>query len=281
MSVTTAQYKYYMAHRDDDLRPDEIAASVCGLTLALNALGARIISRLYSKWRLGLGLPACSIQIGAVDEVGYLAQHESLMQKLKSSGTGDWTLSSRELLEAIEGAMQFSLNIKPLAASKDFCVGPRADRISENSGARSLWKKDIRMAVFNNYEENDNASGSQSSDGLKSFLAAAKGDQALLGQAESSQLLAVEIGKKVFSFLLKPEEDLQTTSPLSDLGIDSLVAIEIRQWWKMTLGFDISVFEIMGVTSLDALGKHAARGLLKLHHGVEVDQRTRSRFINF
>jgi aryl carrier-like protein len=82
----------------------------------------------------------------------------------------------------------------------------------------------------------------------------------------SPTLLAVEIGKRVFSFLLKSEEDLQTSCSLSDLGMDSLVAIEVRQWWKTIFGFDISVLEMMGKGTLDALGEHAAKGMLKLFH---------------
>lgn len=54
MSITKAQYEYYMAHRSDDRRPNEIAAGVCGLTLALMALGGRITSRLVSRAKFGL-----------------------------------------------------------------------------------------------------------------------------------------------------------------------------------------------------------------------------------
>ncbi|KAJ5953151.1 Acyl transferase/acyl hydrolase/lysophospholipase [Penicillium verhagenii] len=238
----------------------------------INYAGANSFLDAFAHYRLGLGLPACSIQIGAVEEVGYVAENESILQKLKNSGTADWTVSSQGLIEAIEAAVQSSLNKSPLGASNGsngFCLGPRTDNTSRNSGNRAIWKKDLRLAVFNNHDNNGNASGSSSSEGLQSFLVAAKSDQSLLEQPESARLLAKEIGKKVFSFLLKPEEDLQTSCPLSDLGIDSLVAIEVRQWWKLTFGFDISVLELLGMGSLDALGEHAAHGMLKVLHGVE------------
>ncbi|KAJ5116612.1 hypothetical protein N7456_000960 [Penicillium angulare] len=54
MSVTAEQYSYYMAHSDDDRRPNEIAAGVCGFLLATIALTARITSRRVSRARFGL-----------------------------------------------------------------------------------------------------------------------------------------------------------------------------------------------------------------------------------
>ncbi|KAJ5916406.1 Acyl transferase/acyl hydrolase/lysophospholipase [Penicillium tannophilum] len=228
----------------------------------MNYAGANSFLDAFSQYRLGLGLPACSIQIGAVDDVGYLSEHDSLMQKLMTSSVGDWKVSGRELLEAIEAAAQSK-------SHPAFCLGIRASAPSGNTGSRSPWKKDIRMAAFKNHEETGNSSGSSSTEGLQSFLAAAKADKALLDQPDCAHFLAIQIGKKIFNFLLKPEEDLQTSCSLPELGIDSLVAIEVRQWWRLTFGFDISVLEMMGMGSLETLGEHAARGMLKLYHGVE------------
>lgn len=48
---------------------------------------------------------------------------------------------------------------------------------------------------------------------------------------------------------------------LSDAGVDSLVAIEIRNWWKQNLGADISVLELLGGGSIEQLGAMAAQRL--------------------
>lgn len=46
------------------------------------------------------------------------------------------------------------------------------------------------------------------------------------------------------------------------MGMDLLVVIEMPNWWRTTFNFDINVLEIMGVSTLDAQGKHAAKELL-------------------
>lgn len=229
-----------------------------------NYAGANTFLDAFSQYRLSLGLPACAIGIGAVEEVGCLAVRESVMQRFKATGILGDTISVSELFEGMELAIKSTTN----KSSNNFCIGLRSRVPLNDPENRALWKKDIRTAVFHNKAARNN-SATTSSDGLKSFIAAAKNNPSLLIQPDSAHLLALEIGKKVFSFLLKSEDDLHTWCSLSELGMDSLVAIEVRQWWKMTFEFDISVLEMMGMGTLDALGEHAAKGLLKLFHGGE------------
>ena len=42
------------------------------------------------------------------------------------------------------------------------------------------------------------------------------------------------------------------------------MGIELRAWWKQALGFDISVLEMLGKGTLEALGQHAANELTKV-----------------
>jgi NADP-dependent 3-hydroxy acid dehydrogenase YdfG/acyl carrier protein len=230
-------------------------SGVVGQPGQVNYAGANTFLDAFSQYRKSLGLPACSIDIGAVEEVGYLAENQSIMQKLRVSGFNG-TVSEHEFLDALGAAMT--------KTSDNFCLGFRPDVSLSDPSNRSLWKKDIRMAAFhNNGSAADTVTGT-TNDELKSFMARAKQDPSILKLPESSYLLAQEIGKKVYSLLLKPVEDLQTASSLSELGMDSLVAIEVRQWWKTVFQFDISVFEMMAMGSLDMLGAHAAKGLLQI-----------------
>ncbi|OJI87738.1 hypothetical protein ASPTUDRAFT_61784 [Aspergillus tubingensis CBS 134.48] len=236
-------------------------SGVIGQPGQINYAGANTFMDAFAQYRSNLGLSACAIQIGAVEEVGYVAENEGVMQRFTHTGGLESAVSEQELLEAVEAAVT--------STSRNFYLGVRSNMCLSTPGERSLWKGDIRMAAYHKNEDANPKVNASSSNDLQSFITKAKGDATLLGQSESAQFLAQEIGRKVCDFLLKPEEELQTSSSLSDLGLDSLVAIELRQWWKLVFGFDISVLEMMGMGSLNALGAHAAKGMLRLFHGVE------------
>ncbi|KAI1379651.1 fatty acid synthase S-acetyltransferase [Hypoxylon crocopeplum] len=221
----------------------------------------------FAQYRTGLGLAASVVDIGAVEDIGFISQQSGLMNKMKSSGFK--AVTEQELLDAM--AVSMAPHAATTAGPVDsrfvddntFALGLGSTIPLNNPSNRAVWRKDRRMAAYHN-ALGGGADAATSNETLKTFLSEAKADPSLLKVAESSKLLALEIGKKLFDLLLKPQEDLNTSWPLVDLGLDSLVALELRTWWKQVFSFDISVLEMLGMGSLDALGQHAAEGLLRV-----------------
>ena len=119
------------------------------------------------------------------------------------------------------------------------------------------------MAAYHNHG-GSGASTVDSTDTLKSYLTRTKTDPSLLQSAEAAKIFAGEIGKKLFDLLLKPQEELNTTLPLVNLGLDSLVAIELRSWFKQVFSFAIPMLEMLGMGSLDLLGQRVANELFSV-----------------
>ncbi|KAJ5740086.1 Acyl transferase/acyl hydrolase/lysophospholipase [Penicillium manginii] len=240
-------------------------SGICGQPGQTNYAGANTFMDAFAQYRLSLGLPACAIEIGAVEEVGFLAEHGDIKQKLQVAGALPAPISESELLLGLELAMK-SKKINSSSTANNICLGLRTSIPLHDPNNRLIWRKDVRMAIFHNTGGYEVSSAGAINSGLKSFILAAKSDAALLSDSQCAHFLALEIGKKVFSLLLKPEEDLVTWCSLTELGMDSLVAIEVRQWWKTIFEFDISVLEMLGMGTLDALGDYAVKEMLHLFH---------------
>ena len=222
----------------------------------------------FAQYRNSLGLAASVVDIGAVEEIGFISEHQGLMSKMKTSGFKGVT--EQELLDAMALAMlrhsrppkvdDGNAAATGFAHANTFVLGLGSTVPVSSPANRAVWRRDRRMAAYHNVSAGVDV---QSNDTLKTTLASCKADTALLKTAEVAKIFAVEIGKKLLDLLLKPQEDLNTSWTLVDLGLDSLVALELRSWWKQVFSFDISVLSIMGMGSLDALGQHAADELLK------------------
>ncbi|GAT18903.1 polyketide synthase [Aspergillus luchuensis] len=247
-------------------------SGVLGLPGQANYAGANTFLDAFVQYRTKLGLAASAVDIGAVQDIGYVAEDDALLQRLKQ--TGAHHLTESELLEAVLATMSFSVNPNAVnnvdnglgfVDKNNFILGLRTSVPLSSPESRVFWRKDRRMALYHNSVAKTNVHDvSSDGDTLQAFLARTKSDPYILKSGESASLLAREIGNKLFNFLLKTGEDLNTSLPLSQLGMDSLVGVEMRSWWRQAFGFDITVLEMMGMGNLEGLGKHAAEGLAKL-----------------
>ena len=58
--------------------------------------------------------------------------------------------------------------------------------------------------------------------------------------------------KKLSSVLGIPAEAINFKRPIFDCGVDSLLAIDLRSWFKKEFNSNVSVFDMMGNYSLTA-----------------------------
>lgn len=89
---------------------------------------------------------------------------------------------------------------------------------------------------------------------LNQFLDSVRSNPTMLKSAYASELLAREIGAALLGFVMRPREDLDVEAPLSALGMDSLVGLEVRNWMRRTLLVEMSVQEIVQAKHVRELG---------------------------
>ena len=227
----------------------------------------------FTQYRHQQGLPASVLDIGAMEDVGYVSQNAEVQQHFRS--TAVYPLHEQELLDSLHLAILRSASPPSSIVSSStgfrnpnqIGVGLRSTLPMSSPANRSIWKRDLRMALYRNFENADTTDTSGANEGLKQFLSSVAADSTLLNDASSAEFLAHEIGVTLFGFMLKPLDDLDVTVPLTALGVDSLVSIELKNWCRQKLGIEISVLEILNVENLAALGQAAVDGL-KARFGV-------------
>lgn len=249
-------------------------AAVVGMPGQSNYTAGNSFLDAFAQYRNGLGLAASTINVGVVEDVGVVARDASLLTGFKNMDFV--TVRASDVIDALSLAIK-----KPSPKASRTYDGGRAfvdpatfaiglgSTISLSSpDSRALWGKDIRMAMYRNRKDSNGSGQGSRNDSLKAFLSSARSDKTVLEAPEAATLLAQEIGTKVLTMLGKPVEGLRTDLSLSDIGMDSLVGIEIRKWWKETFGFEISLLDMLGMGTLELLGKHAVANILKLVHEV-------------
>lgn len=243
-------------------------SGILGQTGQANYAAANTFLDAFVHYRESLKLPCTAIDIGAMEGAGYLSENVDLLRKMK--GTGWRAVQESELLEAVGAAMlprgtqeSDGQNTSSLFNHNNFLLGISPTVPLSNPSSSSRVRRDVRMAVYHNASSGN--SGSGSNDGLRSFLVTAKNNPSILRSAETAPFIAQEIGKQLFSLLLKTDEQVNISLSLTELGMDSMTAVEMRGWWRLTFGFEISVLEMLGMGTLAVLGERATEGLIALH----------------
>ncbi|KIX08677.1 uncharacterized protein Z518_03334 [Rhinocladiella mackenziei CBS 650.93] len=231
-------------------------SGIIGKTGQANYASANTFLDSFAQYRKSQGLACTAIDLGAMDGVGYLSENQDLLRKMQDTG---WrVVQEAELHEGLEVAMT-------TPARDSFLLGISRSVPLSSPDSNGWLRRDARMAVYHTVGSGA-SKASSANDGLRSFLKSVKNDPNVLKSTESVNFLAVEIGRKLFSLLLKPEDgEIGIKMNTADLGLDSLIAMELRSWWKLNFGFDITVLEMLSIGNLEALGKFAAEKLLQLH----------------
>ncbi|KAH8728017.1 hypothetical protein GQ44DRAFT_757464 [Phaeosphaeriaceae sp. PMI808] len=240
-------------------------SGVLGQVGQANYASANTFLDSFAQYRTNMHLPCTTIDLGAMEGIGYLSDNQDLLRKMQ--GTGWRVVQETELLGALDLAMVPKLTHNHSAAGKNtFLLGlaPTVPLSSPDSNTR--LRRDVRMTYYHNLGRGSSKAASGSAaDALRIFIASVKKDPTLLGSKETADFLAAEIGKKLFNLVLAGDQEVDITMRTADIGLDSLVAVELQAWWKLNFGFDISTLEMLSMVTLEALGKRAADGLIALY----------------
>ena len=223
-----------------------------------NYAAANTFLNAFSEYRHSMGLPASVINLGVVEEVGFVARTPLAIERYQSQGAQ--TLGQQEVLDVMHLAI---VNKHPSQSSDRNITQLNPGVITKQTNERKPFRDDvsIRLLHSQNSASQNTANSSDIDNKLKEFLSLAASDSSVLSHPSSLELLINEIRRLFASLLSLPEQDFDVTKPIASLGVDSLISTEIRRWWRRHLGLEISVLKITNAGSVTQLGESALKEL--------------------
>ncbi|TVY82152.1 Reducing polyketide synthase [Lachnellula suecica] len=173
----------------------------------------------FVQYRQALGLPASSLDLTAVSDAGYLAENTQAAAEV-SKNLGSDTICEAEVLALLEAAIDGHL---ARTCNSHTITGMRIT----SSGSPPFWTNDAKFKHLRLAAEAVAAENSSGEAVIVSFNEAVKSAKSL---EDAEQVVQKGLLNKLSSVLMLEEDDMDVTHSLSNYALDSLVAIEVRNF---------------------------------------------------
>lgn len=223
----------------------------------------------FSTYRNQLGLPAITVDLGLVTEIGYVADRNILESKLKSQGYED--ISAEECLAIIEEAISQPYQSEHggnLIAG--FGLGRFTGGDIHHVSHQTPQSSHVRRLALSAYSGHSMKEESTASVRVRELLRSAT------SLAAAQEQVSEAIQAKLSNLLMLSLDDIDSSRPLSYYGLDSLVAVvsthfpvccdvlmvckqEMRNWIASEIEATVPVLELLGSQSIFELARSITR----------------------
>lgn len=239
-------HRHLPTNLDFFLMLSSISGVIGNATQAAYAAGCTFMDA-FAAYRRSLGLPAISLDLGTITDVGYLAENSDLAGKMERQGFQG--TDTPTLLSLIQVAISQSTS-----GEAQFVTG-----LGQWKEMESLGNFDAPLFAHFRYKFQVHGKsaglGDLIEEGLKAELSAAKTvDQATV-------IICDAISRKIASNLSIPVENINPSNPVSEYGVDSHVAVELRNWISKSMDCTIPILEILAKSMLELSHKIASQRL--------------------
>ena len=198
----------------------------------------------FAQFRQNMQLPASSIDLGLVDEVGYVSRN--MPNNMSGDAIVHNPLKERELHVLVKATI---VDKSPKCNYVQTITGVKLDP----TRPLPFWARDPKMAKIlpssgETIRDSDDNNGPLMSEMLKRCLS----------KDEATLIVCEALTTRLSTILLTPKEELDVHKNMNAFGLDSLVAVEIRNWMAREIGVDLSLLEFMKLTTLFQLSEVAA-----------------------
>ncbi|KUL87368.1 hypothetical protein ZTR_04649 [Talaromyces verruculosus] len=196
-----------------------------------------------AHYRTSHGLATHSINVGAIVEIGYVSENPEVAASLRRQGMG--TTSVFEFLSHIDQVI-----VNPLASQPGLCqtsigLTPSGDELGLGE---SVWMEDMKFVHVRRQGTSQVQVSGATSDVIAELRSASTPEDAV---EVICQVILVQLSKVT----ALPVERLNPAESLDAYGVDSLVAVELRNWIGAYLQANVPLLVLRGTGSIQELAE--------------------------
>lgn len=200
----------------------------------------------FAAYRQRLGLRANAVDLGLIEDVGYVAEQ---------GGMGSH-FDKRQWTPIMEGTLRKILNYSILQQTAPINTVSSSQLITGVGFPLPDDSDLVREARFG-YSFAPSASGETGKDG-------SQGDQLtraflMMRKSGADKAALVKVGVEVvaaqFTKILRLETEMEPGKSLMSYGLDSLAAVELRNWIRRELGAELTTLDVTNASSLITLSE--------------------------
>ena len=204
-----------------------------------------------AHYRRQQGLSGSSIDLGVVLEVGFLASNT---EERISDNTKGWNfigIRERELHLLVQSAIMGESN-PGKAVPAQIITGLGTGGMAILAGEKfPWWFNDAKFAHIKQVDTHESSGTNEDADTIQL--------QTKLAQAssmdEATEYVQSALVQKLSKSMMVELEDIEVNRPISNYGVDSLLAVEIRSWLFTEVQADISVFDLLSNVPIASLAR--------------------------
>ncbi|KAL4924992.1 putative polyketide synthase [Aspergillus undulatus] len=203
--------------------------------------------------RRAQGLAGSVMHIGPIIGAGYITRlGQSKFKDLATAGL--YPLSVADFHQVFGEAVLAS----PATSGRNMEITTGLRAVDSESEGRVLWRSNPRFSRFlkdGNGEARHSDHAARSIVSVKVQLAEAK------SKTQAGKIIQEYFSTRLIGLLQLDADSLDANTPLLELGVDSLVAVEVRSWFTKHLNVNVSVLRILGGASVVGLVEDAMEQL--------------------
>ncbi|OJJ48577.1 hypothetical protein ASPZODRAFT_130649, partial [Penicilliopsis zonata CBS 506.65] len=201
----------------------------------------------FAQYRRRLGLQATTIDLGVILEVGYVSENQELTRALDRQGFVGTT--KKELLAILSAAIR-----------------QRTDGPSQIVTGLGTWQEDSSLLafqepMFSHFRHTSTRSDIKVGDNSMQDKSVRLRDvlRNVTEASEAKKLVKDGIISKVSTLSMISVDEIDDSLSLSTYGVDSLVAVEMRNWISKELDAPVTILELLANEPLESFANKMAR----------------------